>query len=177
MHAGYQSIQGSRPGFLFEELFASVISAVRNKIKTLDCLLLIRQAHEEVYRKISFCDWVTDPEWLPACQALREKVVQELVSQDHLDPAEAGKIFNEVFRRYLRQFWESTQFKQAANGRLTFKMKALLRQVAKRFPWVGKINRRRKVRRLQRRFASPAHFLYPHREALRPVLDSLRGSH
>lgn len=177
MHAGFKLIIGTRPGFIFEELFASVISAIHNKIKSLDCLLVVRQMHEDICRKIPFGEWIADPEWLPACQVLREIVIRDLVAQDQLDEKTAENIFYDVFHQYLYQYFQTGEFKQHTGNHLTGKMKSLLKNVVRNIPGVRKLNKRRKVRALQSALQSSSHFIYPYFDSFQPMWNVISKSH
>ena len=101
MFQGLGAMSGVMNRNLFkDELIATCVSVVRGKVKALDGLSLIRQAHE-TYHWPHVYDWLTDPEWFPSYQVFVERVSDELMRQDGLGPERARAEVREALWVYL----------------------------------------------------------------------------
>jgi hypothetical protein len=101
MHRDFISLPWARQGFIFGELIVSSLSAIRHKVKELDCLYLVRFSHDRIYAQVSLYDWFTDPDWFSGFKALRERAIAELMRQDGISQEAAAEVFNQAFQPYL----------------------------------------------------------------------------
>lgn len=85
----------------FTELLAVALSAVSGKIKQVEGLSLVRQAHDRRYFLPDSFDWVTGPRWAASYAAFQQDLVEALVEQDHVPPARAAEVVKEAFWGYL----------------------------------------------------------------------------
>lgn len=101
MFEGFDSSQWARQGFIFGELIPSSISAVRNKVKELDCLYLVRFGHEGIYSQVHVYDWFTSPDWFPGFKAWHDRAIEELIRQDGISKEAAEEVFKKAISPYL----------------------------------------------------------------------------
>ena len=160
MFRGLSDMAGVRNRNVFkDELIATCVSVIRGKIKALDGLYLMRQAHDS-YHWPHVYDWLTDPGWSPSYQAFRERLVEELWRQDGMNREQASATIRRVFWPYLAQAvtraWRSEQVAQGRQGL------SRLRAAAKRIPGLrrGWRSIRALIQRAWDPFSLPA-LLYP----------------
>lgn len=101
MHQGFMSMPWARQGFIFGELIISSISSVRNKVKELDFMYLVRFGHDRIYSQVHVYNWFTHPAWFPGFKTLHDKVIDELIRQDGIGKEEAEEVFKQAFSPYL----------------------------------------------------------------------------
>lgn len=109
MHQGFMSMPWARQGFLFGELIPSSISSVRNKVKQLDCLYLVRFGHYRVYHQVYVYAWFTSQDWFPGFKNLHDRVIDELIRQDGIGEKEAEEVFKQAFWPYLGRLFSRGQ--------------------------------------------------------------------
>lgn len=98
MHQAFRSpAPWARQNFTFNELIPSSISSVRNKIKELNCLYLLRFGHGRVYERVKTYDWICSPDWFPGFKNLHDRVIDELMRQDGISKKEAEEVFKQAF--------------------------------------------------------------------------------
>jgi hypothetical protein len=101
----------------FRELLSCCLSIIRGKAKELDCLYLIRQAHDERLFVPDAYDWITSPDWLPSYQIFCDCLMEELAQQDGISvdeaPGEVKGAFWSYLARALTGKWEQ---RYAPNG-------------------------------------------------------------
>ena len=83
------------------ELLRNCLSVIQGKVKELDCLYLVRQAHDRRYVLPDVYDWVTSPHWLPSYQVFRDRVAEELARQDGISMEAARDVVKHAFWSYL----------------------------------------------------------------------------
>jgi len=132
MFEGIGRLPGTTNTNIFkDELIAVCVSAIRNTVQELDCLYLIRHAHEAIYKHPTIYDWLTDPVWFTSFQVFRDRLVTELRTQDHLHEPDAQAAFKEVFWSYLARAlmrgWQRSQ--RPAQAKPTSRLKVLAKRV------------------------------------------------
>lgn len=114
------------------ELLPCCLSILRGKAKTMDCLYLIRQAHDRRYHLPDIYDWITSPDWLTSYEAFRDCLAEELSRQDKVGIEEAKAVVKQAFwlylGRYLMNKWEA---RYNRNGSEPL---SRLRETARRIP-------------------------------------------
>jgi len=124
------------PDKAFRELLSCCLSIVRGKAKELECLYLIRQAHDQRYLLPDVYDWITSPDWLPSYRIFCDCLVGELARQDGISIAEAQEVVKQAFWSYLGQgLVRKWQARYAQDGR---GLASRWRELAKRVPGVRK---------------------------------------
>lgn len=132
MFRSLTDMQGVKNQNIFkDELIATCVSVIRGKVKALDGLYLMRQAHD-TYHWPHVYDWLTDPGWSPSYQTFHDRLLDELLRQDGLSEEQADATIRRVFWPYLAQVvtrtWRSEQAAGARQG------PSRLRAAAKRIP-------------------------------------------
>jgi len=130
---GYGQMAGARQGFIFDDLIPHGVAAIQGKVKTLDCLYLVRNAHAGMYRQMNLYEWVTDPDWWPSYQVFRDRVVDGLMRQDGLTHEEASRVVTEAFWPYLAQgltrSWQRYRTRPEAAPQAAIRFRALAAQM------------------------------------------------
>lgn len=107
--------------FIFGELVNASVAALRGKIKELDSLYLLRQAHAaQKMGELDIYKWFVHPEWYPTYQFLAGVVLKELREKTGWDDEEARKFFEETFGAYLSRVLRKylpLQFEKRGNSR------------------------------------------------------------
>jgi glycosyltransferase domain-containing protein len=116
----------ARQGFVFNELIPASVSSIRNKVKELDCLYLLRLGHSRVYRQVEIYKWFTSPDWFSGFNSLQNRTIEELVKQDNISQKEAEQAYEEAVRPYLFRLFSRTS--------QSFSERAV-------YPWIKKIDR------------------------------------
>lgn len=120
------------PDKAFRELLTGCFSIIRGKAKELDCLYLVRQAHDQRYLLPDMYDWVTSPDWLPSYQIFRDCLAEELARQDGICMDEAEEVVKQAFWSYLAKgMMTRWQSRYAQNGSGLY---SELRGLARRIP-------------------------------------------
>lgn len=134
MHQGLMSKPWARQGFLFDELIVSCVSSIRNKVKELDCLYLVRFGHDRIYRQVDAYHWFTDKDWFPGFKDLHGRAITELMRQDNISEEEAEEVFRQAFSPYLARLFNrlSPSIRQSSLQRVVLRIK----QFAARIPGV-----------------------------------------
>lgn len=132
MVGGYGHVRGVRQGFIFDDLMAHGLAAIQGKVKNLDCVYLIRQAHDGIYRQVNGYDWITHPDWLPSYQVFHDRVVQGLVHKDGISVEEAHEVLKRTFWPCLTYMLVSSWRKYEAS--IQWQAPARLRNLVKRIP-------------------------------------------
>lgn len=136
MVGGLSDLPGARQGFIFDDVIPQCVAATQGKIKTLDCLYLVRHAHDGIYRQVDAYDWVTDPDWGASYQRLQDRVVEGLMRHDGLTVEEARRIMKEAFWPYLARFLTRSLETSHGARRPLGQGGGSVRAVAKRIPGV-----------------------------------------
>ena len=97
----WKTFQGSRPGFLFEELYPDTISCIRGKVKELDVLYLVRHGHGDNVKQDQFYRWITNHDWFVNYDILKASAVKELIKIDKVSSEMAEKEFDTAFCFYI----------------------------------------------------------------------------
>ena len=122
---------------LGEELLPGCLSIIQGKVKELDCLSLVRQAHDQRYLLPDLYDWITGPNWLPSYQVFRDSLAEELVRQDGISMDEAQEVVKQALWSYLAEHlnrqWRS-RYGQAGTG-----IRNHFRQTARAIPGAPRI--------------------------------------
>ncbi len=122
----------ARHEFIFIELIPSAVSSIRNKVKELDCLYLMRFFHQGIYSQIKAQDWLNSPDWSPGFKNLRDRLIDELIQQDGISKKEAEKVFKQAFQPFLDrvnlQAYQSSKGK-SKGGALSFLVKKIDQQL------------------------------------------------
>ena len=116
MFKGFGRMRGARQGFIFDELILSSLAAIQGKVKVLDCLYLVRQAHEGIYRQVNGYDWITDPDWHPSFLIFRDLIAESLSKKDRIPREKADRVVKEAFWFYLAELLASSRRKQQASA-------------------------------------------------------------
>lgn len=102
MFRGLSALKGvSNQNVFKDELIPTCVSVVRGSVNEVDGLYLIRQAHDGIYRHPHAYEWLTSPEWSASCRMFQERLIHELIRQDHLSVAQAHAAFKNSFWPYL----------------------------------------------------------------------------
>ncbi len=134
LYQGFISVPWARQGFSFDDLTFSTVSAIRNKVKKLDCLYLLRFGHDRVYHQVDVYDWFTNQDWFPGFKDLHDRAINELMRQDNICKNEAEEVFKGAFWPYLaRLFSPGLSYKRRG---VLF---SLLRKTAKQIPTLQKL--------------------------------------
>ncbi len=126
------------PDKAFRELLPCCLSIIRGEAKELDCLYLIRQAHDRRYLLPDVYDWITSPDWLPSYQIFCDCLVGELARQDGISMDEARKVVKQAFwshlARGLTQKWKQL-YAQNGSWILSRAREAIRRMPVLRWAW------------------------------------------
>lgn len=101
LNQGFLSMSWARQGFIFDGLTSAAISAIRNRVKELDCLYLLRFGHDRVYTQVDVYDWFTSQDWFPGFKDLHDRAIDELTRQDGIGNEAAEEVFKQAFWPYL----------------------------------------------------------------------------
>lgn len=101
LNKGFVSAPWMRQGFIFDGLTFPAISAIRNKVKELDCLYLVRFGHDSIYSQVYVYDWFTSPDWFPGFKDLHDRAIGELIRQDGIGTEAAEEVFKQAISPYL----------------------------------------------------------------------------
>ena len=83
------------------ELLPCSLSAVKGKIKQLDCFYLVRQGHDRRYLLPKPHEWITKPEWFSSYEVYHHCLAEELAKDKKISIEKAGSIVKEAFGNYL----------------------------------------------------------------------------
>lgn len=134
MFQGLSTLTGvSNQNIFKDELIPTCVSVVRGKVREVDGLYLVRQAHDAIYRQPHAYDWLTNPEWFPSYRFFRDRLSDELIHQDDLSAEQARAAFKNGFWPYLAQVVSSARSRDMAKGAPA---PSRLRDAAKRIPGV-----------------------------------------
>lgn len=174
MFQGLGAMRGVMNRNLFkDELIATCVSVVRGKIKALDGLSLIRQAHA-TYHWPHVYDWLTDADWFPSYQVFVDRIGEELMRQDGLDQEQARASVREAFWAYLaHEVARTRRIETARRGPERLRLRAF----AKRIPGLrtGWRTLRAMGQRQRDAFSLPAlaHPSSPYHAEFMPVCQAL----
>ena len=102
------------------------LCAILGKIKHLDNLYLVRQAHDNRYLLLDLFDWVTKHDWASSYQIVHDILVENLMREDGLEKPAA----HEVVKQALWSHWQqamSSQYKQRYGKSVLEQAKDLLK--------------------------------------------------
>jgi hypothetical protein len=105
---------------------------IRGKTRFVDCLYLVRQAHDKRYLLPDIYDWITSSNWYPSYKLSINVLTQALIEVDNIDEEEASKVVKQAFRIHL-----SRDFRSGYNNHYGCGRNSILRQiknVAKQVP-------------------------------------------
>ena len=85
----------------FTELLPSCMASIQGKVKQLDSLYLIRQAHDARYFLPGFMDWISKSGWPDSYEMFRNSLAMELAARDAISGEEAKTIIQDAFRDYI----------------------------------------------------------------------------
>lgn len=85
------------------ELLPGCLSIIRGKAKELDCLSLIRQAHDRRYLMPDAYGWIANPDWLPSYQIFSNCLAEELSQRDGITLEQAREVVKQAFWSYLNR--------------------------------------------------------------------------
>ena len=122
----YGSIQDKT----FGELIHSYTFIIRGKTRFVDCLYLIRQAHDERYLLPDIYDWITSKSWYSSYKLFSNVLTQALIEVDNIDEEKARKLVKEAFWMRLENGFRA----KFANNKNGFFMR--MKNVAKQVPCV-----------------------------------------
>lgn len=114
------------------EIFPCCLSVIEGKIKHLDCLYLLRQAHNRRIQLLGCYDWLTSPEWFASYQGFYNRISELLASQDDIGLKEAQLVVKEAFRTYLSGLFQHSCSNSVIN-------KEGLKAILKKTPGFNKI--------------------------------------
>lgn len=171
MLQGFCAMGEIKSGFIFDELVPSAIGAIRNKIKALDCLHIVRHIHPTPYRHVPIASWLHDPAWFPAYSILRARVIKTLVSQDNISFEKAEHIFYKIFMSYLFRAICLENRKELRNNRMAFKMK--VKTLVYRLPFLKRLHLFYRCRHVAGSNADLLHSTSPYYQDFKYVVDAL----
>ena len=116
----YSSVQDRS----FGELIHTHTFMIRGKTRFVDCLYLVRQAHDKRYSLPDAYDWITSSDWYPSYKLSINALTQALIEVDNIDEKEASKVVKQALWIYL-----SRGFRYAYNNHNGSGRKGILRQV------------------------------------------------
>lgn len=87
----------------FGEIVTSFSLVVQGKIKTIDCLYWIRQAHDRRYLFPDIFDWITSPNWFVCYEMIARQIKEDIIAKDNLSLPEAEMVWKKGFWMYLRR--------------------------------------------------------------------------
>lgn len=122
----------------FAEMLLCSLSVIQGKVRELDCLYLVRQAHDRMYSRSGLSDvydWITNPDWLLSYQIFRDCLAGELARQDGISVEEAREVVKQAFWSCLAQ-----SLTKKWHGRYT--PNSRLREAARRVPGLRRIWRK-----------------------------------
>ena len=85
----------------FTELLPSCMASIQGKVKQLDSLYLIRQAHDARYVLPGFMDWIANVDWPDSYEMFRQRLAMELVDQDGISMEKAERVVCDAFQSYI----------------------------------------------------------------------------
>lgn len=88
--------------FIFNDLIPHSISSIRNKVKELNCLYMLRFGHEGIHR-IKMHDWFSSPHWSTGFKNFEEQAIAKLIQQDGISQKEAEEVFKEAFQPFFER--------------------------------------------------------------------------
>lgn len=170
MFRGVGEMPGTQNRNIFkDELTATCVSAIRGKVKALDGLYLVRQAHD-TYHFPHVYDWLTDAGWFPSYQIFQRRLVEELMRQDGLREEQAYAAVREDLWTYLATIVTGTVQRERAAAR---RRPSTGRLVAKRIPGLRPVWRatRATIQRYRQELSLPAllHTSSPYHAEFMPI--------
>jgi len=118
MFRGLTSLEGILNRNIFkDELIPSCIAAISGRIKELEVLYLVRQAHPAIYRHPDPFDWLTDSIWFPSYQFFLKRLKEELGLQGGLTGEQAHAVIKAVLWPYLANALCSSLKKRDSRGK------------------------------------------------------------
>ena len=85
-----------------DELLPCCLSVVYGKIKQVDGLYLIRQAHGERYLLPTWFSWLSRENWRPSYLYFRNQLAQAVANEDKIALAQAEIVVDSAFALYLK---------------------------------------------------------------------------
>jgi glycosyltransferase domain-containing protein len=168
---GLQALPGISNSNIFkDELIPTCRSVARGRVKELDVLYLVRQAHQAIWRHPTTFDWITHPAWLPSYGVFLDRVAADVAAQDGLTPGGAADVVRQVFSSYLAAALTDACARPGAPAAAL--RPSRLREAAKRVPGVRALWRRAVAARQRPSAWSLAALLdpaSPHRDAFEAI--------
>jgi glycosyltransferase domain-containing protein len=113
------------------EILPCCLSVVSGKVKSLNCLYLLRQSHNQIYQLPGFYDWITAPSWNPSYQIFLKSVAEQIAVKDGIFLSEAELAVRKAFHYYL------FPVRQSRWGRLRIDLIVhFAPQIKQRAPWL-----------------------------------------
>lgn len=101
MKEAYKGID-TLPDWGFTELLPSCYSILQGKIKTIDCLSLVRQCHGGFRQSMpNVYDWLTCERWLPSYQQFESRLASLLSKKDNISIEQSHEIIKKCFWGWL----------------------------------------------------------------------------
>ncbi len=100
----YRDVPAVSSRYLGPELLPCSLTAILGKVREIDGLACVLQANESKHfgwRTHSMYALMTDDNWTPSVQALRESIVEALLERDGITRQEAQEIFDKEFWRHI----------------------------------------------------------------------------
>ena len=116
------------PDKSFGELMPNHLTIIRGKSKFLNCLYLIRQAHDQRYFLPKLLDWLTSTNWQPSFQIFHDTLRDALMEKESISQDAASKIVREAFEKYLTNAFIGNQLKRDSS------LLAFIKRIAKQIP-------------------------------------------
>lgn len=113
------------------ELFNCCMLLAQGKLKVIDRLLFVRQNHQERYLFNDSFDWITSPEFGPSYELFRDRLAEQIASNDQIEFEEAQRLVKQAFWPYISQC-----LNPASSRRATRRARTIARNFAKRVPFV-----------------------------------------
>tara|TARA_Y100000590_G_scaffold470507_1_gene665824 strand:+ start:1423 stop:2520 length:1098 start_codon:yes stop_codon:yes gene_type:complete len=104
--------------FIFDELIHATITSIRGKVKQLDKLFLIRQAHSTQYYHQAyknFFEWFIDDYWEKSYFILEDLAISELQKSDIKDYDISRQYFRNLFFKYYKNMLVDYHTKEILN--------------------------------------------------------------
>ena len=114
----------------FGELVHTHTFMIRGKTRFVDCLYLVRQAHDKRYLLPDIYDWITSKNWYPSYKLFINALTQALIEVDNIDEEKAREVVKEAFLTRLENGFRA----KFANNKNGFLMR--MKNVAKQVPCV-----------------------------------------
>jgi len=86
---------------LAAELHPSCVSVIQGKVKELDCLYLVRQAHDQRYILPGKAEWTRSANFISSYPIFCDCLAKELMRQDGISMEEAQVVVEQAFSSYL----------------------------------------------------------------------------